>query len=78
MSRLDELWAREGFLRPASRAPLEHLRSIPPEKIPTPMREASQAVIDCYYRACFAGLAVDREEVEAMQRLLDRTRGPRS
>lgn len=73
LSRLDGLWARRGFARPPSRAPLEHLAAIPPEKISAELREVSGKVIACFYRASFGGVAVDPGEIRALQ---EATEGP--
>lgn len=67
---LDELWARQGHVRPASRAPLEHLASLPSAS--AELRAASQKVIDCLYRCWFGGVQIPPAEIEALRRELER------
>ncbi len=74
MRRLDALWARRGWARPASRAPLEHLAAIPQEKIPPDLSAACRKVVECFYRHCFAGAEVLPGEIEDLKRALDLTR----
>jgi hypothetical protein len=68
LARLDQHWQRQGAPRPASRAPLEHLESLPAGKSGG---EASRSVVDALYSARFAGTALASAEVEALGRLLD-------
>ena len=70
LGQLDSLWARRGFVRPPSRAPLEHLDSIPPEKMPPALREAGRKTVECFYRSCFGGARVHPEEIRELQRSL--------
>jgi transglutaminase-like putative cysteine protease len=68
LGRLDRHWQRQGAPRPPSRAPLEHLESLPPGKSGG---EASRRTVAALYKARFAGAAVPPPEVEALARLLD-------
>jgi len=68
LTRLDSHWRRQGAPRPASRAPLEHLESLPPGKAGG---EAGRRVVATVYRVRFAGAAVAPGDVEALGRLLD-------
>lgn len=71
MRRLDRLWARAGFARPPSRAPLEHLALIPAEKIPSSLRETSRRIIDCLYRTSFGGAPFAPSEARELGDCLD-------
>jgi transglutaminase-like putative cysteine protease len=72
MRRLDQLWARIGFARPASRAPLEHLALIPAGKISSSLREASWRIIDVLYRTTFGGVPSMPSEARELRDSLDR------
>jgi hypothetical protein len=63
MARLDREWKKRHVPRPPTRAPLEHLRDLPADKIPTEVRETSLRVIDCYYRAAFRGDEIPAEDL---------------
>ena len=76
MHQADELWAESGHARPASRAPLEHLRGIPADKLSPPIREASGRVVDYFYRCCFGGLPVAPEAVQELRQALEHARTP--
>ncbi len=73
LKRLDYLWARRGFARPVSRAPLEHLAGIPPEKITPALRDASRKVVEYFYRSCFGGASLSPQEAQDLLRSLDRS-----
>jgi len=64
LEQTDELCARHGFARPASRAPLEHLRSIPEDRMPAAARSAAREAIDCYYGASFGRQALAAARLE--------------
>lgn len=70
MRRLDGVWARQGFARPASRAPLEHLVGIPPEKMTADLGETSRKVVDCFYRSFFGGTPIVPAELAELKRVL--------
>ena len=72
LSRLDAVWARKGFARPASRAPLEHLSAIPPEKLSLDLRAASRNVVDSFYQASFGGAPTRPEELKALRQALEK------
>ena len=76
MWRLDSLWAQKGLARPESRAPLEHLAAIPPEQIPSEVREACRKIVECFYRAVFGGCRVSAEETQELRRSFERLRAP--
>jgi hypothetical protein len=67
LKRLDSYWSDCGVARPASRAPLEHLDSIPVGKLPTQMQRLSREVIESYYCASFGGVAPAAHEIEKLQ-----------
>ncbi len=71
LARVDGVWARRGFPRPVSRAPLEHLAGIPPEKTSPALRAASQKAVECFYRASFGGMRMDATEVRALHDALE-------
>ena len=66
--RLERLWTSRGLTCPAWRAPLEHLDSIPPEKFPSVLREASRRIVECFYRVSFGGAHVTAEEIRELER----------
>ena len=68
LDRLDRHWSRQGVPRPVSRAPLEHLEALPPEKAGG---EASRRVVRALYDARFAGAILAPADVLALGRLLD-------
>ena len=72
--QVDGLWADQGLARPASRAPLEHLRGIPPDKLSPQVREVSGKIVECFYRYCFGGMPVSPTVVEELRRELERAR----
>jgi hypothetical protein len=55
MAQLESLWARHGHPRPAHRAPLEHLRAVPPGRLPPAVAEAGAEVVAWYYDARSGG-----------------------
>ena len=71
LARVDSVWARAGFRRPPTQAPLEHLSNIAPEKISPALREASRKAVECYYGARYAGLRIAPAEIWAAQRELE-------
>ncbi len=73
LARVEELWARGGAARPASRGPMEHLESIPPEKISPAVRETSRKVVECYYRASFGGMHPEAGQLEELRRVVQKT-----
>jgi transglutaminase-like putative cysteine protease len=73
-NQVEELWADQGLARQASRAPLEHLRSIPPDKISPQMREVSGKIVDCFYRCCFGGLQISPAEIQGLGKEFEKAR----
>lgn len=71
LARVDSLWARAGFRRPPTQAPLEHLSSIGPDRISSSLREASRRAVECYYGVRYAGLRIAPAEIRAAQRELE-------
>jgi len=71
LAQLDGRWARLGFARPAWRAPLEHLESLPPDKVPAALLAAGRRAVECFYRCCYAGAAVDPTEIRVLESALD-------
>lgn len=68
---LEVYWSRCGVTRPAHRAPLEHLGTIPAEKVSPDIRRASRRLIETYYLASFGGAAPAAEELRTLQRELE-------
>jgi hypothetical protein len=71
MARVESLWARHGHPRPAHRAPLEHLRAVPPGSLPPAVSKASADVIACYYDVRYGGRPVPRDTVRELARRLE-------
>ncbi len=78
--RLDDMWARQGVGRPASRAPLEHLNNLSPQKISPEVLAASRKAVEYCYRGCFGNARVEPAEVQELERSLERASrlGPRN
>jgi hypothetical protein len=74
MRRLDSVWARQGFARPASRPPLEHLRSLPPEKMTAGLSETSRKIVDCFYRSFFGRAPIVPAELRELKQVLESVR----
>jgi transglutaminase-like putative cysteine protease len=72
LARVDSAWARAGFRRPSTSAPLEHLTRIAQEKLAPALRDASRRAVECYYGARYAGIATAEAEIHAVQKDLDR------
>jgi transglutaminase-like putative cysteine protease len=70
LARVDRLWARRGFPRPPHRAPLEHLRSLPSDRVGPPALDATRAAVECYYRARFGGVTAAPDELAGLARRL--------
>jgi len=71
MAQLETLWARHGCPRPDHRAPLEHLRALPRDRLPAAVAEASADVVACYYDVRYGGRPVPRETVRVLARRLE-------
>ncbi len=76
--RLDTLWAREGFQRPPSRAPLEHLGSIPAGKISPSLRQSSRRIIESYYQTSFGGAPFSPSEARELRQALEQANANRA
>jgi transglutaminase-like putative cysteine protease len=76
LQRIERGWRAAGEPRPAARAPREHLDRIPREKLSPSLREASEHVVEAYYRACYAGVAVAPEELAELQRRVREASAP--
>lgn len=76
VNQVEGLWADQGLARPASRAPLEHLRGIPPDKLSPQIREVSGKIVECFYRCCFGGLQILPAEIQGLRQKLERARTP--
>ena len=59
---LKRCWEEVGFPRPASRGLLEHLESIPQEKVSAEFRDLSRRFVDAYYRVSFGGAQISAAE----------------
>lgn len=66
MEQLDETWARAGCARPASRAPLEHCESLA-ARLGSDVHATSRTIVECFYRACFAGEIPAPSEVRELK-----------
>jgi transglutaminase-like putative cysteine protease len=77
VNQVEELWTDLGFARQASRAPLEHLSSIPPNKISPQIREVSGKIVESFYRCCFGALEVLPAEIQRLRQELERARSQR-
>lgn len=71
VARLDSLWARHGCARPPHRPRLEHLRRLPPGRLPPALASASEDVIACYYDARYGGHPPARDAVRGLARRLE-------
>jgi transglutaminase-like putative cysteine protease len=71
MRRVEALWARHGCPRPPHRAPFEHVRGLEPARLPPGLRRTSEDVVDCYYRARYAGRPPLAGEVQGLARRLE-------
>ena len=69
-NELDRKLVGLGCPRPASRAPLEHWRSLPEAFVSSELREIGRGILELYYRARFGGERIADDEVEALRRLL--------
>jgi hypothetical protein len=70
LTGIDDRLARAGCARPESRAPLEHLQRLAPDRLPADLRATAERVVDCFYRARFGGVAIPPDEIEALRRAL--------
>jgi len=73
LARVEELWARGGAARPASRGPMEHLQNISPEKITPALRETSRKVVESYYRASFGAMRIPPAKLEELRRAIGKS-----
>jgi transglutaminase-like putative cysteine protease len=67
LRQLDAYWIKCGVSRPAHRTPLEHLGTIPVEKVAPDIRGASRRLIETYYLASFGGITPLSEELRALE-----------
>lgn len=74
IKQVDALWAEQGHARPTSRAPVEHLRLIPQDKLSPKIREASGKIIESFYRCCFAGWKILPAEIQGLRQEFERAR----
>jgi hypothetical protein len=72
--QVDRLWADQGQARPASRAPLEHLRGIPADKLSPQIRNVSGKIVECFYRCCFGEFPISRAEIKELRQELELAR----
>jgi len=70
--RLDRAWARRGCPRPPSRAPLEHLRDVPPEKASPALCALAAELVSSIYGVLFAGQAFSAADGVRLRRLVER------
>jgi transglutaminase-like putative cysteine protease len=69
MRRLDALWKKSGHPRPASRAPLEHLRGLPPAA------QVGGDLVEEFYRCRYGGSALSPEAIAGLKKGLAAVRG---
>lgn len=74
LAYLDETWSQRGVSRPPSRAPLEHIVSLPPGKIADELRDASLKAVEYFYRVTFGHAQPEHEAVENLRRAFERAR----
>ncbi len=67
VSRVDVYWTKCGVMRPQHRAPLEHLETVPREKVSPDILRVCRRVIETYYSASFGGAAPSAEEILTLQ-----------
>lgn len=67
VSRVDVYWTKCGVQRPPHRAPLEHLETIPVEKVSPDILRVCRRLIETYYSASFGGVALSAEEIRTFQ-----------
>jgi len=67
VSRVDVYWTKCDVMRPPHRAPLEHLETIPAEKVSPDILRACRRLIETYYSASFGGVSHSAEEIRALQ-----------
>jgi transglutaminase-like putative cysteine protease len=67
LAQVDQRLARAGCARPESRAPQEHLQSLPADRLPADLRAAAEQVVDCFYRARFGGAEVPPELLRQLE-----------
>jgi hypothetical protein len=71
---LDGKLERLGHRRPRSRAPLEHLSTLPDAKLPPGLRDVAIRILDSYYRARFGGRTPSSDDVRRLEDELARLR----
>jgi hypothetical protein len=71
LRHLDAYWTKCGVTRPAHRTPLEHLGTIPVEKVSPDIRGASRRLIEAYYLASFGGITPPTDELRTVQHEFD-------
>ncbi len=68
--RVDGLFRKRGYPRPAARAPQEHLEALPQGALEPPLREDAARAVLSFYKARYAGLPPQASELdELLQRL---------
>jgi hypothetical protein len=75
LRRLDAAWAHAGFPRPPHRAPLEHARDLPGDRIPPGLKELGVDIVQCFYRGAYGGKIIDDADVARLSRGLDKVSG---
>jgi hypothetical protein len=72
LSFLDKLWAQKGYSRPASRAPLEHVASLPAGKIGNDLCQASRNAVEYFYSISYGHAQPVREVLQNLRRTLEK------
>jgi transglutaminase-like putative cysteine protease len=67
LRHVERLWMRRGHSRPPTRGLREHLDVLPREALTQAEREATAAVVDCYYRVSFGRHAPSSESLSDLQ-----------
>lgn len=78
LRRIEGIWSRSGFSRPASCGPLEHLDGIPAGKLAPAIHKSCRSVIQYYYQISFGGLPYSSAQVRELVLGLDQAEKTKS
>ncbi len=73
ISLVDRLWVEKGLARPASRAPLEHLASLPAEKLGDEFRQACKSAVEYFYQISFGGSQPMPDRLQGLHQDLEKS-----
>ncbi|MBI4165323.1 MAG: hypothetical protein HY508_06265 [Acidobacteria bacterium] len=74
LTYLDETWSEKGFSRPPTRAPLEHVDSLPPEKFREDLLRASLEAVKYFYSVSYGHTRPADEAIQNLRRAVERAR----